>query len=165
MPGVSVTPGMAPSDCAKSKNLEPELNWLRLPRNAPGQLSAVISECGKAVASGQRGMFYASARSVSTENGRSRSRREGGGGFAHRAARSGGMMSWILALQRLSAAHPAGPGGQAPLHEYGTTREQWGQSPSMHAPNAELNPPCAVSRAPNLAEYLTGAHLIDNRAT
>src|SRR3984957_6207923 len=112
-PGISVTPGMAPVSLREVKeSLDLKLNWFAASPEAPGQLSAVIN-AAMAVASGQaRHVLCFRTLSQYSEQVKSRLRLTGGDGMPtpaathSRAARSGGLMSWIRPFNGLSAAHP-----------------------------------------------------------
>ncbi|HWS62153.1 MAG TPA: hypothetical protein VN325_05315, partial [Steroidobacteraceae bacterium] len=155
-PGVSVTPGMAPVSLREVKeSLNLKLNWFAASPEAPGQLSAVMN-AAMAVASGQaRHVLCFRTLSQYSEQARSRSRREGGGGVPTRAARSGGLMSWIRPFNGLSAAHPLALVAKRHMHEYGTTREQLGAIAINARANAELNPRALYREPLTLADYLT----------
>src|SRR6266436_7875474 len=139
-PGVSVTPGMAPVSLREVKeSLNLKLNWFAASPEAPGQLSAVMN-AAMAVASGQaRHVLCFRTLSQYSEQVKSRLRREGGG-VPTRAARSGGLMSWIRPFNGLSAAHPLALVAKRHMHEYGTTREQLGAIAVNGRENARLNP-------------------------
>src|SRR5882724_5705519 len=134
-PGMSVTPGMAPVSLREIKEcLNLTLGWFAASPEAPGQLSAVMN-AAMAVASGQaRHVLCFRTLSQYSEQVKSRSRGCPSAGMPTRAARSSGLMSWIRPFNGLSAAHPLALVAKRHMHEYGTTREQLGPSPSMRAP-------------------------------
>jgi len=154
-PGVSVTPGMAPVSLREVKeSLDLKLNWFAASPEAPGQLSAVIN-AAMAVASGQaRHVLCFRTLSQYSEQVKSRLRLTGIAGMPTRAARSGGLMSWIRPFNGLSAAHPLALVAKRHMHEYGTTREQLGAIAVNARANAELNPRALYREPLTLADYL-----------
>src|SRR3984957_201594 len=165
-PGVSVTPGMAPVTLREVKeSLDLKLNWFAASPEAPGQLSAVIN-AAMAVASGQaRHVLCFRTLSQYSEQVKSRLRLTGGDGMPtpaathSRAARSGGLMSWIRPFNGLSAAHPLALVAKRHMHEYGTTREQLGALVLNSRRNAALNER-ALYRSPLTMEESLGARMI-----
>jgi acetyl-CoA acetyltransferase len=160
-PGVSVTPGMAPVSLREVKeSLNLKLNWFAASPEAPGQLSAVIN-AAMAVASGQaRHVLCFRTLSQYSEQVKSRLRLTGGGipapaATPTRAARSGGLMSWIRPFNGLSAAHPLALVAKRHMHEYGTTREQLGAIAVNARANAVLNPRALYREPLTMSDYLS----------